>query len=130
MTCIDEMLMELKDSDLDTQVKEVCDNIFIEEKDNFLHYDYVLKGPNIFLCLEVPGRTKKELAFVCLEREYSETYITSLWTIFEPNIGAKKDKEGNDIIPYRKTNTWPIKENKPGKILKEYAKIIKLMKGE
>ena len=129
-TCIDEMVQELKTSDLDTQVKEICDKIFTEEKDNFTHFDYVLKGPNIFLCLEVPGRTKKEIAFVCLEREYVETYVISLWTIFEPKIGEMKDKEGNDVIPYRKINTWTIKEDESNKILMEYAKIIKLMKGE
>ena len=129
MTCLDEMLLEIKTSDLDTQVKELCDKIFDQEKENFTHFEYMLKGPNIFLCLEVPGRTKKEIAFLCLEREYVETYIITLWTIFKPKIGEIKDKE-KDIVPYRKIRTWVIKENKANKILMEYAKTIKLMKGE
>jgi len=130
MTCLDEMLLEIKTSDLDTQVKELCDKIFDQEKENFTNFEYMLKGPNIFLCLEVPGRTKKEIAFLCLEREYVETYIIALWTIFKPKIGEMKDKEGNDVVPYRKISTWIIKENKANKILMEYAKTIKLMKGE
>jgi len=129
MTCLDEMLLDIKTSDLDTQVKELCDKIFDQEKENFTHFEYMLKGPNIFLCLEVPGRTKKEIAFLCLEREYVETYIITLWTIFKPKIGEIKDKE-KDIVPYRKIRTWVIKENKANKILMEYAKTIKLMKGE
>ena len=130
MTCIDEMIQNIKTSELDGQVKELCDQIFEEEKDNFTHFDYAVKGPNVFLCLEVPGRNNKEIAFVCLEREYAETYITALWIVFESRIGENKDEDGNDIIPYRKIKTWPIKENKAKKILMEYAKIIKLMKGE
>jgi len=121
MGIIETLLEEIKSSDLDQQIRELCKQISEEEiKDSPLP-EYAPDGPNVFLTIEVPGKNKKEFGFLCLEREDVEKYITVLWTITtkEPTL----DK-------LRKRHVWEIKEVKANKILKEYAKIIKYMKGE
>lgn len=121
MGVIETILEEIESSSIDQQIKELCDKIMEEENKDLPLPEYVPDGPNIFLTVEVPGKNKRELAFLCLERETPEKYIIVLWSVL------KKDPTSDKL---RKRKVWEIKEVKPNKILKEYAKIIKFMRGE
>jgi len=122
MGILDKLLDEIKSNKLDEQVMELCDLIRIEEHENIKHHIHLPKGPNVFLALEVPASRKNEIAFVCLEREFKEQYVITLWGGYMPKVM----KDG--IL--KKLKVWEIKEVKANKILTEYAKIIKYMKGE
>jgi len=112
---------------LTQQVREICSKIAEEEKDNTEHKECILKGPNIFLCLEIPGRRLNEVAVLTLEREYEEIYVVGLWTWTKSQIKFFKD---GDLPRPKKQKTWVIQENKATKILTEYAKIVKTLRGE
>ncbi len=130
MGILDSLLEEIGTTDLTQQVHEICDKIFEEEKEKIEYIEYLVTGPNIFLCLEVPGRHTKEIAFLTLEREYEEIYIAALWTF------RKTETYINDVVvmkpddPPKKQKTWTINENQAKKILTEYAKIVKTLRGE
>ena len=128
MPILEELLKEIKSDDIDEQVKILCDQIFEEEKDKIEHIKIIPKGPNVFLSLEVPGRTSLEVAFVVLERETSSQFIISLWTINKSFIN--NFKSGDDPLSLKRQRAEEVREFKPEKILHEYAKFIKYMKGE
>ncbi len=131
MGILDLLLEEIGTKDLTQQVRELCDQIFEEEKDKMEHIDYLVTGPNIFISLEVPGRHNKEVAFLTLEREYEEVYIASLWTWNKSEIALYEMKLATiPLGPPKKQKTWIINENKAKKILTEYAKIVKTLRGE
>ncbi len=121
------LLGEIESNDLTQQVRELCDKIFEEEKDRIKNIDYIITGPNVFLCLDVPGRNKNEVAFLSLEREYEETYLAVLWTWRKNQVDLYTPEV---IDPPKKRETWVFDENKAHKILTEYAKIVKHLKGE
>jgi len=120
MTLLSEFLEQIKTDELDEQVKKLCDKIFEEEKDKVEHLDDLPAGPNIFLCLEVPGRSQGEVSFVALERESKETYIVSIWVKGPPSSVDR---------PARRIRAAEVKETKAEKILLEFAKTFKHMKG-
>jgi len=80
MNLIDNLLEKVKDLPFDDQVKIICDKIQEEEDLKIIDKDLKPKGPNIFLSLQVPGITEKDICFLCLEREASQKYIISIWT--------------------------------------------------
>jgi hypothetical protein len=121
------LLDEIKSNDLTQQVREICDKIFEEEKDRIKNIDYIITGPNVFLCLDVPGRNQNEVAFLSLEREYEETYLAVLWTWRKNQL---ENNTPDEIDPPKKRGTWVFEENQAPKILTEYAKIVKHLKGE
>ena len=127
MGILDQLLKEIGSDDLTQQVREIWAKIAEEEKDNMEHLDYILKGPNVFLCLEVPGRRVNEVAFLVLEREYEEIYVVVLWTWTKSQLETYSPAE---IPPPKKQKTWVLNENKATKILTGYAKIIKTLRGE
>jgi len=125
---LNELLSEISSSELDEQVKILCDKITEEEKDNMTCPESLLEGPNIFLCLDVPGRTKIERAWLALERESKEKYIMRLWT---QGKAKTLDREGKaKESPIKISAQWPINEDKPQKILKQYAERLHYLKGE
>ena len=79
MGILQKLLKEIKTDDKLEIVRELCDKIFDQEKDNIEHMTILPKGPNIFLTLEVPGRIKGEIAFLSLERESEDLYIAVLF---------------------------------------------------
>ena len=121
MSVLSELLEKIKSSELDEQVKRLCDVIFEEEKDNIEHKEDLPVGPNIFLCLEVPGRSQGEIAFVALEREAKETYIVGLWVKGPPSSVDR---------PARRIRANEVKEEKADKILLCFAETYKQMRGE
>jgi len=121
MSILNELLEKVASAELDEQVKQLCDVIFEEEKDNIQKLDDLPKGPNIFLCLEVPGRSQGETAYVALEREAKEQYIMSIWVKGPPSSVDK---------PARRIKAVELKEEKAEKILLHFAETYKHMKGD
>lgn len=121
---ITQLLEKIGSKELDIQIAELCDQIFEEEEKLIIHKTYIPVGPNIFLALETPGITQKEIAFLCLEREFKEKYVISLWTGFLPKLELNKGEK------LKKIRIWNIDDSTtPEKVLKEYAKVMKFMKG-
>lgn len=125
MTILRELIQKMKEEEKDDlqQIRELCDQILEEENKTIEHSDNLPVGPNIFLALEVPGRTDKEIAYLTLERETENVYITALYTIStiqlsNPDSGLKRQR------------VWAIEDHRPEKILTEYAKQYKYIRGE
>jgi len=117
---LDELVNEIKDKDLDQQVREICDAIIEQEKDSIEYEEYLPIGPNIFIALNCPGRTKKEIGFITLERELQGEYIIGYWGVI-PTI--KDDK-------LRRYKTWSIKEVNSKRIIRAFAEKLKYVRGE
>lgn len=122
MTILSELIEKMKDDEKGNlqQIVELCDQIHEEEKENIKHHDHIPKGPNIFLVLEVPGRTIKEIGYLTLERESENLYLTVLYTISTQHVNAT----------IKKQKVWEIDDHRPEKILTEYAKKYKYLRGE
>lgn len=103
--------------DLDSELRVICDTISEEEKNNSRD---IPTGPNIYLAIEVPGITKRDICFVCLERESRGKFIASLWS--KQNLGS--------TTPIKRTVVWEIKEDKAERILGFFADKVAFMRGE
>lgn len=115
-TILDNLLKEIKEDDLDSQVKQICDKIQ-EEEDPYEDTDGNKPDfPTIFLSLTVKP-TKNEYLFLTLEREIPSRFIVGLWS---KNKYNKK--------PTKRINSWEVREVKANKIIKEFAKIYKTYK--
>lgn len=126
MTILKQILDEIKTDDNTQKIRELCDKIQEEETPtNKEEYDIKPKGPNIFLSLEVPGRTIKEVAYLTLERDSPSTsYVVVLYTV------SKSQLQTMDDISLKRRKVWAIDDHRPEKILTFYAKHFKYMKGE
>jgi len=127
MGIIQELLKEVKSSNLTQQVREICDKIIEQEKDKQEYLELAPSGSTVFLSLEVPGRNNKEIGFLTLEREDEEVYVIVYQTIEKHRININDLK--NSITP-RRRKTWVVNEFKAEKILLTYAKKLKMLKGE
>lgn len=123
MTILRELLNEIKTNDDLEKIRIFCDQIFEEEEPN-QKYKKRPSGPNLFLVLEVPGRLQDEVAFLGLERESENVYLSILFTSKKSNI----DSEEPHII--KKQRVWEINDDRPDKILIAYAKQYKILIGE
>ena len=121
------LLSEIKSSDLTQQVREICDQIMEQEKDNQKYSELAPKGSTIFLSIEAPGRNSKEIGFLTLEKEDEETYVIVYQTIEKYRIDENNLEESPSP---RRRKTWVIKEIKAEKILIIYAKKLKMLRGE
>jgi hypothetical protein len=121
---LEDMLKKVKDFPLDDQLKHFCDEIQKEEEEKFKDLKNEKPvGPNIFLSILVPGLTKNEINFLCLERDFPGVYITSLWS--KP---IDKDEKIKKTI--KRIKVWECKENTAQKILEFYAKAHKFIRSE
>ena len=129
MTLLRKVISKLETKDTTEQIRALCERIFNEEIEHgeMENIEYGPKGPNIFLCLEVPGHTTKHVGYLTLERESDEVYLAVFWSLLKKDIIAG-DVENTPAA--RKTKVWEIKEFKTEKILTEYAKTFKLLNGE
>lgn len=127
MTILQQIIAEIKSKDLTQQVREVCDKIYEEEKRNFKHSFLEPKGANIFLAVEVAGRTNDEVGFVTLERETEERYVVVYYTLEKERINKETPEETQAL---RRRTVWVIDENKSEKILTGFAKVYKMLRGE
>jgi len=121
------LLEEIKTSDLTQQVREICDQIMEQEKNNIEYPELAPKGAMVFLSLEAPGRNTKEVGFLTLERESEERYTAVYHTIEKHRINHENlDK----TLPPRRRSVWVINENTAEKILTKFAKKLKMLRGE
>lgn len=123
MSILQEILNGLKTTDKTQQVRELCDKIEKEEKGSHSHPERLPKGPNIFLALEVPGRMKREVAYLTLERESEDLYLAILYTL---PLSKLRDQD----YGLKRQRVWQIEDHRPEKILTEYAKVNKFLRGE
>lgn len=117
MTVLNDLLEQVSKSELDEQIKQICDQIMVEETKNFVHPFDKPEGSNMFLAVEFKD-PKNSVSYLCLEREAKEKYIVSLW--------AKKKQ--TDIM--KRKQVWEVIEAKTEKILKFYASTLKYVRGE
>lgn len=126
MTLLGDIIKELDtDSTIET-LQVLCDQIFEEELDNIENRDVLPTGPNILLSLEVPGRVKSEIAFLSLERESEDVYLAVLFVIDKKQL----EKESLEDVSIKRQRIWQINDHRPEKILTEYAKKYKLLRGK
>jgi len=121
------LLEEIKTSDLTQQVREICDQIKEQEKNNMEYPELAPKGPMVFLSLEAPGRNIKEVGFLTLEREDEERYAAVYHTLEKYRINVENP---DDILPPRRRSVWVIDENTAEKILTKFARKLKMLRGE
>ena len=128
MSILTDLISEMKTDDLTQRVRELCDKITAEEVSEMEYIKFGPRGPNIFLCLQVPGRTNRDVGFLTLERESEDLYMAVFWNI-------QKNKIPLDAIPEeadrpRKMKVHEIQDHRADKILTHYAKWYKFYKGE
>ena len=125
MGILKELLEELKTDSNVEKIRELCGEIFEQEKSNIENALLLPKGPNIFLSLEVPGRNQSEIAFLCLERESEDIYLLVLFVIRRSELN-----KSSETVIMKKQRVWEINDHRPEKILTEYAKQYKYLRGE
>lgn len=127
MTILGDIIQDLATDKLVEQVHMICQRIKEEEQVSFEYIEYASEGPNIFLTLEVPGRNKKEVGFLSLEREGEEIYLSIYSTL---SLTDMKDIEPKDAAPPKRQRVWEIRDHRAEKILTEFAKHVKFLRGE
>ena len=115
MSIFSDLLEEVKESNIDTKLKIICDKIFDEEKESFENPELVPTGPNIFLTIQCKLKPKK-INFLCLERIFPEQYSISLFS---------KLKNTNERLS--RVQVWEVKDSRPEKVMKQYAKIFNMI---
>ena len=127
MTILEELFKEVGANNLTEQVRAVCEKIYKEEQPTFKYPEVEPKGPNIFLAVEVPGKTNKQTGFLTLERESEEEYVAVFYLADSKKV-VKGDRD-NSVKP-RRSKVWEINENKAERILTRFAKICKTLRGK
>ncbi len=127
MGILEDIISELPTTKLIEQIHMIAAQILEEESPKFEYIDYASDGPNVLLILEAPGRNKKEVGFVSLEREGAETYLVVFSTISNSEIATKNPDEA--MSPKRQ-RVWEVNDHRATKIMTEFAKVIKYLRGE
>ena len=127
MGILEDIIAELPSDELVEQLHMIATKILEEEKPKFEYMDYASEGPNILLTIEVPGRNKKEVGFLSLEREGPEVYILVFLTLPVLTMETKKPDEA---LPPKRQRVWEIKDHRAIKIMTEFAKKVKYLRGE
>ncbi len=129
MPILSDLISRIKTDDLVEQMRILCDQVFEEESKEMNYIEQRPQGANIFLCLQIPGSTKKEIGFLALERDNEDLWLASFWSISETQLEAAKEDETISSSP-RKKKVHEIEDHRPEKILTEYAKLYKFYHGE
>jgi len=119
MTILDELIEKISKSDIDEQLKIICDSITREEIEVIEDYEGP-SGPNIFLSLPVNCDDKKFEHYISLQREAQNKYIICHW-----NCLIRLTNATPKIV-----KVWEVKQDEPKKILKEFAEKLQFIKGE
>jgi len=127
MGILEDIITELPTDELIEQLHMICANILAEEKPKFTYIDYASDGPNTLITLEAPGRNQKELGFISLEREGTETYLVVYSTIPTIEMEIKKPDESS---PPKRQRVWEVKDHRAAKIMSEFARKVKYLRGE
>lgn len=120
---MDEIMKFVPSNDETEQIREICRQIQKEEEPNIKHTMKLPTGPNIFLSLEVPGRRENEISYLSLERESATKYLAVYRTLYIKDY-INKDKVA------KRVKVFEINQFKPKKVMIEFAKHVKLMRGE
>lgn len=125
MSILDKLIEEIPSDDKLEVIKELCRQIQEEEDKSIIEARKrkMPAGPNVFLTVEVPGIKKREVSYLALERESEDKYLAVLSSIFI------KDLHVEDKNPKR-VKVWEISQIEPRKILIEFAKVVKFLRGE
>lgn len=117
-TILDDLLENIKEDELDSQIKIICDQIQQEEDEKGFNESSEFRPdyPNIFLVLDAK-KANNSYNYVTLEREIPGKYIIGLWN--KSTVNEKSTK---------RVNAWDVKEVKPKKIIQEFAKVYKIYK--
>ena len=128
MSILDDLISRIKTSPLVEQMRIMCDQILEEESKEMTYIDQRPQGANIFLCLQVPGSTQKDVGYLALERDNEDLWLASFWSMDEIQLIKAQQKE-IESRP-RKKKVHEIKDQRPEKILTEYANLFKFYNGE
>jgi len=126
MGILEDIISELPSDELTEQIHMVCSNILEEESPKFEYIEYASDGPNVMITVEVPGKYKKEVGFASLEREGPETYLV----IFSTIPISQLEKEPDEASPPKRQRVWEVNDHRAVKIMSEFAKKIKYLRGE
>ena len=127
MGILEEIIAELPSDKLIEQLHMIATQILDEEKSKFEYIEYASTGPNVLLILEAPGRNQKEVGFISLEREAPEVYLVVFSTI---SISELKTKKPDEAMPPKRQRVWEVKDHRATKIMTEFAKKVKHLRGE
>ena len=123
MSIIEELLKTWSKSEVDEQLRILCDQITKEEIEKIEEYEGPI-GANIFLSLPFDVSNQiihnKYENYICLEREAQNKYIISHWFCIANNAST---------VPKRH-KAWDVKNDDPKKILKEFVERMQHLKGE
>lgn len=122
MGILTELMEKIEKSELDEQMRQICDEIMKEEMPRIENLSYMPKGPNIFLAISCNSKKNPSVNFLCLERESKEKYIVSLW--------SKLKNSPESAYTMKRKTVWEVTDGKTEKILKFYAEKLKFVKGE
>jgi hypothetical protein len=125
-------------------LRQYCDQIYTEEhnkhtpENKIWHEKHTPKGPNILLCLPVPGRNSKEVGYLALEREFYSERVTKTDTNYEFLIVYWAYKKYTSLAgphvsleePPKKIKVIKVPDVTPLKVLSFYAKTISHFRGE
>lgn len=128
MSILQSLINEMETDDLTQQVAELCDKIKSEEIEDMEYIKFGPKGPNIFLCLELPGKTNRDIGFLTLERESEDLYLVVFWNTPIKQIDLESDPM--ETTRPRKLKVHEVQDHRPEKILTHYAKWYKFYRGE
>ena len=128
MSILRDLITNMKTSDLVEQMRILTERVLEEESPNMEYIEQRPQGANIFLALQVPGTTKQEVGFLCLERENEDLWLVSFWTIPKRQLDKSIDEDQRAFV--RKRRIHEIKDHRPEKILTKYAKQFKFYHGE
>ena len=119
---IDDLLKEIPSSEKVIQIKEICNQIWEEEKEGIKYPKLLPDGGNIFLALEVPSKHKGNVSFLTLERDPMDEYVSNYYSIKIPHI---------QYIPQmpNKYQSHKLEGISAKKILIEFAKLVKFYRG-
>lgn len=123
MTILGDIIKELGENELTLQVKKICQEIYNEEIKKCKHPEKLPSGPNTFLSIEIPSIKNNQISYISLERESEEQYLTVLWSLYTKFY---TDETKN----LKRVKVWEIDENKAERILIQFAKTVKLLRGE
>lgn len=127
MGILEEIISELPSDKLIDQLHMICKSILEEESPYFKYIEYASDGPNVLITLEVHGRNEKEVGFLSLEREGPETYLVVYSTLSNAELDTKKPDEAS---PPKRRRVWEVKDHRAIKIITEFAKQVKYLRGE
>lgn len=130
MGILENIIAELPSDELTEQLHMIAIKILEEDVPNFYYdkkiLDYASTGPNVILTLEVPGRYKKEVGFISLEREGKETFLI----IFSSLSKSELEKEPDDASSPKRQRVWEVNDHRTAKIMSEFARQVKFLRGE